>query len=49
MSGAISTFKEKIKAIWKQAVSENWFEGIRLNLFGGSIRETTKYLKERNK
>lgn len=37
-----------IKRCWKQAVQENWLEGIRLSFFGGSIRENIAYLKAQN-
>ena len=40
---------KKLCSCWKDAVAENGLEGIRLNLFGGTMRENIAYLKSQNK
>ena len=49
MIQALTALKEKLAAAWKLAAAENALEGIRLNLFGGSMREIQRYLKNINK
>lgn len=38
--------RKKLRTVISTA---SWLEGVRLNLFGGSIREMTAYLKSMNK
>lgn len=43
-----TNWKSKLQKMRQECTSDNWLEGVRLNLFGGSIQDTVNYLKERD-